>query len=316
MKIFFAGTDVFAQPILEGLIKDKHYDILRVITKPAKPAGRGLMPQANPILGVARRFAIKTTVLDKKQTWEPVNKAIKKEKPDCVVVAALGLIIPESTLSLLPHRFINIHPSLLPQYRGPSPIEAAILNEEKTTGTSLIVLTPKMDAGPVIAQEEVALCDNDNAFTLQKKLSELSFHLLKKHLARYLTSKQKATPQIETKATYTHIITKQDGLVDLTQPPQTIITKMRAYIKWPGVFFFAQKHLYKIIKARAEQDRLVIEKIQPAGKKIMTAREFLNGHRAILTAIPKNVIFDQAQHKLCKERLNAKNKIETGGTKE
>lgn len=295
MKIFFAGADIFAQPILEGLIKDEKFNVTRVVTKPAKPAGRGLMPQANPILGVASHYSIKTIVLDRKQTWEPVNVAIEKEKPDCIVIAALGLMVPETTLSLLPQRFINIHPSLLPKYRGPSPIESAILDEEKVTGTSIIVLTTQMDAGPIVAQKEIIIRENDDALTLQEKLSKLSLLELKKHLPPFLAGEKEAIPQAEGKATYTHIITKKDGLVDIAQSPQAIMAKVRAYIKWPGVFFLVKQHSYKIIKAHVKENMLIIEKIQPAGKKIMTAREFVNGHKAILTAIPKNVIFDQAQ---------------------
>lgn len=290
MKILFFGTNVFALPIIKALYDKIGAENLAVATRPAKPAGRGLRPQPNPILCFAQSHNLELLVIDNKGDWQKIKSRIKTYNPEFCVVAAFGMIIPDNILNLLPHRFINIHPSLLPKYRGPSPIESAILNREKNTGVSFIILNDKMDAGDIIWHKSVKI-NNQNSQQLQEEISRLAAQNVFSVLTNLIANKISPQPQNDVQATYTHIITKQDGEINASNSPTEIVNKIRAYTLWPGVIIRIDNSLIKIVSAHIFQNKLVIDQIQPANKKIMNSRDFANGYKHLLTKFPDYVMF-------------------------
>jgi methionyl-tRNA formyltransferase len=291
IRLCFLGADIFAVPVVESLIASRNIALELVITRPAKPAGRGLKPEPNPVLALTKRKNIPILYVDKNSDWRQTNNKLQKINPDLCVVAALGRIIPSETLQLFKNRFINIHPSLLPKYRGPSPIESSVLGNEKKTGVSFIVLSNRLDAGPIIAQEEIMM-DNSNALELSRKLSLLASKHIAFILTKYQAGQLTTRPQHDAYATYTSIITKANGLVELSEKPEVINRKIRAFYPWPGVYFIIDHRQFKITASHLKNNQLVIDKIQPANKKIMTGREFINGYGPVLTKIPKSIIIN------------------------
>lgn len=288
LKIFFAGADGFAVPVLEKLLASADINIELVITRPAKPAGRGLKPEPNPVLSCAHRHKLSVAMVDKYADWEPVNTQIAAQKPDFCVVVALGRLVPTSTLSHLPDRFINIHPSFLPKYRGPSPIETALLDGATATAVSFMILTPEMDAGPILKQFSHPIKPATDAAELSFELSELAASRISNVLEGY--SRLTPSPQKEHQATYTRILTKADGRVLPADKPTDIDRKIRAFTPWPGVSLEIDGQIFKLAKTHIEKGRLVVDAIQPAGKRVLTAREFTNGYRKLLTKLPKKVM--------------------------
>lgn len=288
MKIIFFGADTFALPILNRLVNDRSIDLCAVVTRPAKPAGRGLKPEPNAVLSESKKLNLPTVLIDSKFDWDAVNKLIKSKKPDAVIVAALGRIIPQETLDLLPEKFINIHPSLLPRYRGPAPIETTILEGDSQTGVSIMVLEHKMDAGPILAQFK-SDTNNEDAVALSARLAKLASNKIARVVSEYLNGDISPKSQNEDQATYTHIISKNDGNINLDDDPTEIDRKIRAYTPWPGTTVKINGMMIKLIKAHVEDDVLVIDVIQPAGKRAMSAKEFSNGYKKLLTSFPKPV---------------------------
>lgn len=294
MKVLFFGADIFAVPILETLSKTDNIEICAVITRPAKPAGRGLRPQPNPVLHLATQKEFNVQLINQLKDWENISKIIKSQKPDLAVVAALGMIIPNDVLTLLPQRFINIHPSLLPKYRGPAPIEETILNSDTQTGVSFIILIERLDAGPIIAQYKTQV-ESNNAQQLSYKLSNLAASKISKVLTGFIAHDIKPKTQDEDQATYSHIITKDDGKISLKDNPQEISRKLKAYYPWPGITVKIKNKEFKIIDATTKSGILYINKIQPSGKKVITGQDFINGYKNLLTYFPKSVILNSAR---------------------
>ncbi len=273
-KIIFIGTSLFSVPVLEKLIENK-YNIPAVITKPDRPIGRKKELTPPPVKEVALKHSLKIFQPEKISSAEP---EIKKINPDLFIIAAYGEIIPESILKLSRLEPLNLHPSLLPKYRGPSPIQTAILNGEKTTGTTLMIVDKEMDHGPIIAQEEIKIAPDDNYQTLEKKLALKSADLLIKNLPQYLEGKIKPREQNHSQATYTKMLSRQDGEINLKENSLKNERMVRAFYPWPGTWTIIGKKRIKIIKAKIVKDSLVLEIVQPEGKKPMTWEEFKRGH--------------------------------------
>ena len=227
-------------------------------------------------------------------------KKIEKLKPDLVIVASYGKIIPKEILEIPKYGCLNIHPSLLPRYRGPSPIQTTILNGDKKTGVTIILMDKKIDHGPIIAQQEWEIpnsqptADQPKAgkfliskrFTyseLCKKLANLGVKLLVETIPKWINNEIKAKPQNHLKATYTKILKREDGEIDWSKSDREIERKIRAFNPWPGTFTFI-KHKnktlrIKVLEADISQDnKLIIKRLQPEGKKPMTFEEFQRGY--------------------------------------
>ncbi len=285
-KIIFWGTSKFALPILEKLIK-KNYQIAALVTAPDKPAGRKKELTPPP----AKQFAQKHNLLIfQPQKTRQLIPEIKKIKPDLNIVAAYGQIIDKEITQIPKYQSINVHPSLLPKYRGPSPIQTAILNNERETGVTLMIMDEKIDHGPIIAQAKIPISQNDTYLSLEQKLSYLGAKLLIKTIPEYLTGRINPIKQDESKATYCQRITRQDGKIDAKkETAEQIQNKMRAFFPWPGIWTIINNKRVKIIQAKTSPKKqkaslktkkgyLVLELIQPEGKRIMTGQEFSQGY--------------------------------------
>ncbi len=239
-KIIFMGTPEFSVPCLDALIANG-YNISAVITKPDKPKGRGQKLFAS---------AIKIKAIENSLTlWQPekisdsfINK-IKKINPDVIIVVAYGKIIPKKLLEIPKFGCINLHPSLLAKYRGSSPIQSAILNGDKITGNTLMLLDEKMDHGPILSQSQIVIDNSDTYEILLNKLADQGAKLLISILPKYLQNKIKPVKQDHRRATYTAKITKQQAEIDWKRNAEEILNKIKAFNPIPTAFTMVDENL-------------------------------------------------------------------------
>ena len=274
-KIIFIGTSSFAITTLEELIEN-NYEILAVITAPDKPVGRKQEVIPSPVKEIALKYNL--LILQPKKIAE-IEKKIHELKPDLILVSSYGQMIPKSILDIPKKKSLNLHPSLLPKYRGASPIQTAILNGEKTTGITIMKIDEKMDHGPIIAQQETDIKPDDTYESLESRLSEEITKLLIEILPRYFKNKIKPKIQDEDNATYTKILTRDDGRIDLKENVQKIERKVRAFYPWPGTWTEINSQRIKILKVKIKDGLLFLELVQPSGKEPMTGEEFFRGHK-------------------------------------
>ena len=208
----------------------------------------------------------------------------KELKPDFIIVASYGKIIPKEILEIPKYGCLNIHPSLLPKYRGPSPIQTTILNGDKKTGVTIILMDKKIDHGPIIAQQEWEMPINKIRYKeLNKELAELGVKLLIETIPKWIKGKIETKTQDESKATYTKILKREDGKINWSKPGREIERQIRAFNPWPGAFTFI-KHKDKTLRIKvleadiSKENKLIIKKLQPEGKKAMTFEEFKRGY--------------------------------------
>jgi methionyl-tRNA formyltransferase len=293
MKYIFFGTPRFAAIILEKLI-EAGFVPEAVVCNPDEPIGRKKIITPPPA---------KQLILDKKiniPVYQPANlkntsvvNSLRQINADVFIVAAYNKIISEEIINIPKFKTIGVHPSLLPKYRGPSPIQTAILNGEKETGTDLFLIDKDVDHGPVLASAKCEISEKDNYETLEKKLAELGAKLLIENLPKYLSGKIKPQEQDHLKATFTKKFSTEDGCVDLEKDsPELIFNKIRALNPDPGVFTFIQtkngKKRVKLLEAKlnpthtdvygTKDGKLELLKVQPEGKKSMSYQDFLRGN--------------------------------------
>jgi methionyl-tRNA formyltransferase len=272
LKIIFFGTSEFAVPVLESLLKEK-FNIAAVVTQPDKPQGRKQILGSSPVK--------KTALLHNLPIIQPEKldeKDIKQYKADLGVLVSYGQILNKKVLHAFPKGIVNIHPSLLPKYRGPSPIQYALLNKEKKTGVSIMKLDEGMDSGDIIAQKTLNISDLDDYLSLHDKLSNLGAQMIQAAIIGYNKEPEKLIHQIEKNASYSKIIIKKDGEIKLSDDIESIKRKYKAFKFWPGIFFYWKEKRFKIIQAKFSKEHLSIEIIQPEGKKAMPFSEFLKGY--------------------------------------
>lgn len=318
MKIIFIGTPEFGTIVLGGLVNNNYKPVL-VITETDKPVGRKHIITPPPVKVLGERYKIK--VLQPEKIIN-LKSEILNLKPDLVVVAAYGKILPKEILEIPKYGCFNVHPSLLPKYRGPSPIQSAILSGDKKTGVTIMQMVKKMDAGPMLMQKEIELAENETYENLHNKLAELGVELLIKAVPSFAEGKIKPTLQDEIKATYTKILKKEDGKIDWSKKAIEIERQIRAFCPWPGSFtgysdsIDNKENIYTIkiwkvktqkqhavgpfgapgktfmapnekIAVQAGEDFLIIEELQLSGGKKMTSEEFLKGHQDFIGVILK-----------------------------
>ncbi|MFH1841551.1 MAG: methionyl-tRNA formyltransferase [Candidatus Nealsonbacteria bacterium] len=315
-KIIFMGTPEFGAIILENIIKEDFPPIL-TITSPNKPVGRKQIPTPPPVKVVSEKYKI--SVLQPKEIKDAA-KEISLIKPDLIVVAAFGRFLPEEILKIPKYGSLNLHPSLLPKYRGSSPIQYAILQGEKETGTTIFLIDNEMDHGPILSQEKTTIGKNETAEQLHNRLAVLSAKLLINTIPAWLRKEIKLKPQDEEKATYTKILKKGDGKIDWKKTAEEIENKIRAFYPWPGSFTFWKKKdikgkiTIKILKARVLKNNidkktypigktliappnslciqckkgfLIADIVQEEGKKPMKSEDFIRGHKNFIGTILK-----------------------------
>jgi methionyl-tRNA formyltransferase len=304
MKIIFMGTPEFGAIILEKLAQSEYEPVL-VITAPDKPVGRKQIITPSPVKVIAQKYNISVEQPEK----------IKNLKPDLIIVAAYGKILPEEILEIPKYGCLNVHPSLLPKYRGPSPIQSVILNGDKKTGVTIILMDEKIDHGPILNRRTLEIGENETGESLINKLADLGANLLMETVTKWIKKIIKPEPQDETEATYTRILRKEDGMINWKKPAEDLEKEIRAYSPWPGSYTFWEKSgkLIKIevLKARvlkssdgirypigkvlvAPQNEvcvqcgkvfseegggfLVIERLQLEGKKEIDSEDLLRGY--------------------------------------
>ncbi|PIR41513.1 MAG: methionyl-tRNA formyltransferase [Candidatus Yanofskybacteria bacterium CG10_big_fil_rev_8_21_14_0_10_46_23] len=305
IKIVFWGTPQLSLPILSSLLADSDLKIVGVVTNPDKPHGREkeLTPSPTKVFAQNQGLAVYTPTTLKDNRFLP---ELTDLNPDICVVIAYGKIIPDSYLNIPRWGFINIHPSLLPKYRGPSPIQTAILNGDSETGISIIRLDSETDHGPILDQGKISIGPDMTSADLTEKLIALGAKLIGPTLKRYAQNELTPVIQNHAQASFTRKIDFSAGRIDWFQTGQKIVNQIRALGLEPGVWTTdPEGQILKILKARltptiapgkpgqiirtednlavSAQDYLIeIEKIQPSGRKVLSGKEFINGYTGLI----------------------------------
>lgn len=260
-KIIFWGTSEFALPSLRALISDK-FEVMGVVTRPDEPAGRNLEITPPPVKVLAEKHGL--------PVYQPEDLKIESLKSeaseaDLCVVAAYGKIIPRELLEIPKYGFLNIHPSLLPRWRGPSPIQYTILNGDEKTGVTIIKMDELMDHGPILAQQEMAnyQSQNTNYKILHDQLADFGAELLIRILPQYLKGEISPEPQNDSQATFSKILKKDDGRIIWQNPAKEIERMIRALNPWPGTWTLWPSAT-KIFRIRIEEG-LAVEEETPTG---------------------------------------------------
>jgi methionyl-tRNA formyltransferase len=278
LKIIFAGTNKFSAIHLRELIL-KNFHIITVLTKPDKKHGRGNKKKYSETKKIALENKI-PILQPKLLNSKKIENFFKKKKSNIMIVVSYGLIIPKKIIKIFPLGCINIHTSLLPKFRGPSPIQSVILSGEKKTGITIIQINKKIDSGDILYQKSLKIKNQETYKSLNKKLSILGKKSLIKFLKNIAHKKINKIKQIEKQATYTKIIKKKDGLINWNKNASTIERKIRAFNPWPSSYFFIKKKMIKVWKAK-----IIKSNIKDTPGKIL---EFnING---ILICTKKNLI--------------------------
>lgn len=289
MKIVFFGTPDYVLPVLTTVHKKfvtgpGVSPIVAVVTQSPKPVGRKQILSYSPIDKWAHEHKIPIHYSSKEL---PIDKV----EADLGVLASYGEIIPKEVINLFPKGILVIHPSLLPEYRGASPVPASIMNGDAVTGVTIFKMDEKMDHGPIVVQSKEDIFPEDTGESLRARLFEKSARILVETIDPYLNGKIKPKDQNHSEATFTSILKKEDGKVDLkADDPIEIERKFRAYSPWPGIWTLlrlstsletsegqAQKRL-KILKAHLENDKLVLDEVQLEGKNPVTYQQFKEAH--------------------------------------
>lgn len=309
MRIVFMGGAEFSVPALERLIQSKH-QIVAVYTQPDRPAGRGRALAFTAVKRVALEHGL-----------EVLQPAGFRERAavdmlcglgaDAIVVAGWGRILPREVLTLPPFGCINLHPSLLPRHRGPSPVQGAILAGDEWTGVSIILMDEGVDSGPILAQSRLPIEPQDNGLSLTNKLAQLGAQLVEETLPLWFSHRLTPRPQPEEGATYTRLLSREDGEIDWHLSAVDIWRQVRAFSPWPGSYTRWQGRTLKVIEATPLQGRdlepgmvvalepgqgaplgvgtgegvLGLIRLQLEGKRELAAAEFLRGQPGFIGAL-------------------------------
>ncbi len=254
IRIIFLGTPDFALPTLSLL--SAPYSLVGIITQPDRPVGRRQTLTPSPVKVAAKKLGIPVLQPEKLRDKKIVEQ-IRELKPDLIVVAAYGQIIPKAVLEIPRYGALNIHPSLLPKYRGASPIQAAIAAGDIETGVTLILLDEELDHGPILAQARVPIAPDETGSSLSPKLARIGAELLRATMPEWITKKIKPQEQDHTQATVTKLLTRDDGKIDWHEPAEVIDRRIRAYDPWPGTWTTIQikdsRFKIKVLKAHLLQ---------------------------------------------------------------
>ena len=309
LRIVFMGTPALAAHILERLADaaGSDFEIVGVITRPDQPRGRGLRLEPSEVGAVAERRGLRVLKPAKIRTPEFLAE-LSALSPDLLVIAAYGRILPDPMLAAARIMPINVHASLLPRYRGASPVEGAILAGDNESGVTIMRVTSRMDAGPLLLARGIPIASDETQGTLKQKLAELGAVALLEALEKLRSGQLIETPQDESRATYTSPVSKADAVIDWTADAARIERMVRAYNPWPvartrlggdelmvwraaldspegtGESSAAPGTIVRVKPAVAVQcgrGRVVLAEVQAAGRKRMNAAEFLRGRRVI-----------------------------------
>lgn len=306
MKIVVMGTGPFAVPMLRALY-DAPHEVLALVTQPARAQRGGRETPKNPMRIVAEEHG--TPVLDPENVnTDEVRAELARYQPELFVVADYGQILASETLAVAPRGGINLHGSLLPKYRGAAPINWAIYNGDAETGVTVIHMTPRVDAGPCLAQARTAIDPDENAVELEHRLASLGAPLVCRTIDDLAAGRIEALPQDKAIASPARRLRKTDGEIDWSRTAQQIKNQIRALEPWPKTYTFWRRNggeALRLIFGRCQvrpvtaagvepgmviaaerdnlavaagSDSLVILEVQPAGKRMLSAEEFLRGY--------------------------------------
>jgi methionyl-tRNA formyltransferase len=305
LRVIFMGTAPLACPTLTALACGaQEVEVVAVVTQPDRPKGRGLLLQPSAVKQTA--LDLKLPVLQPERARAPeFIEIIRGLQPDLIVVVAFGQILPPALLAVPRHGCLNVHTSILPRHRGAAPIQWALLLGDRETGVTIMQMDAGLDTGPVVAMETTPITPEDDAGTLQDRLSVLGAALLVKVIPGYASGLIVPQPQPVEGATYARKITKEDGRLDWSLPADALWNRVRALVPWPVAFTTllspAGPALLKIWRATPQPDSgppgtvlaagaaglsiacgqgsLLVTELQREGSRRMTAAEFLAGHR-------------------------------------
>ncbi len=295
LNILFMGTPEFSVPILKSIYDSKH-KISEVYTQPPRKRDRGQKLTYTPIYDFAKRNKISVRYPDEINTEEEINYIIQKS-PDVVVVVAYGKILPSKLLNIKGIKFLNIHASLLPKWRGAAPIQRSIMNLDRETGISIMKIIPKLDAGPVMMKSKIEISRDSNFENISKKLSSLGAKTILKALDLIENGKENFVEQNESDASYAKKIAKEESKINWNNKAKNIIGKINALNPYPGSWFHYTGTRFKILKANevkgdgkpgeilddkftiaCSENAIQILELQKEGKRIMKVSEYLKGN--------------------------------------
>ena len=308
-RIVFLGTSDFSVPVLEALVAA--HEVVAVYTQPDRPSGRGLRSEPSSVKRKAVELGL--PVLQPARLREPgVVDVLSGFKAEVVVVAAYGQILPNAVLAVPPKGCLNVHPSLLPRYRGPSPIQASILSGDPETGVTVMLMDEGMDSGPLLAQRRYELPGEMAAGALTRTLAHQGSELLLAILPSWLDGKVMPHLQAEAEVTFCHMFTKADGAINWGLSALELDRRVRAFNPWPGCFTSWRGRRLLIHEAipfldagggvpgrvvattgrpgveigvETGQGVLGLVRVQLEGKRPMLAGEFVRGQRDFLGAV-------------------------------
>ena len=297
------GSGELGCPAVEQLLSSTQDELVAVVTQPDRPQGRKLHLAACPVKQFVTGCGVLVLTPEKCGAPEFITQ-LAALRPDLIVVATYGQFLPRTLLDLSPHGVINVHPSLLPKYRGAAPIQWAIANGETETGVSIIYLTEKMDAGDILVQECLPIAPDDTAAILSPRLATLGAELLLRVIGDIRAGVVKRRPQNDALATRAPLLHKADGCLNWSQPAVVLHNRVRGFFPWPGCYFLLSRNPEKRVKVlktsvaagsgapgsilqadanglviAAGHDALRLLEVQPEGKQPMTAAAFINGVR-------------------------------------
>jgi methionyl-tRNA formyltransferase len=296
-NVVFMGSPDFSLPILHSLANT--CTVVGVVTQPDRAAGRGRQLKPPPVKSLAQELNIPVIQPEKLRQPEAMEQ-LRLWNPDLIVVAAFGQILKKDVLYLPRFGCINVHASLLPRWRGAAPINAAILHGDEETGVTIMKMDVGLDTGPILTQRPIPLTRDDTAGSVFEKLSHLGASLLIETLPDYLSGKIEPVPQPEEGMTYAPMLKKEEGHLEFTSPADELERRVRAFNPWPGAFTDFDGTLLKIHRAHvvegeaeagqrlvyeeqpavgAKGGLLILDEVQPAGKKSMDGKSFLAGAR-------------------------------------
>jgi methionyl-tRNA formyltransferase len=303
VKLLFCGTPDFAVPTL-GRLHAAGHDIAAVVTRPDRPRGRGLAPAASPVKQAALALGLRVEQPEKLR-GEAGRALLERYQPDAVIIVGYGQLIPADLLSVPPHGWINLHASLLPQYRGAAPVQWALIRGETRTGVTTMRLDAGLDTGPILLQREERIRDDDTTLTLGARLAELGAELMAETLQQLAAGSLTPRPQDDSLASKAPMLKKEDGRVDWSLAAGEIYNRLRGLMPWPGAWtMFRGKlvHLWRgqavepppgVVKELAPGTLLAekhalyaacggdtwlrLDELQPADRKRLPATDFING---------------------------------------